>query len=312
MKAKALAIRTETRNIPAIMVFILFCFLLVFVSCKGIAGAGEWKFTPSEQQEMNPVTRAAVSEFRATKNCSVVRLANGETHPCNMQNVNFKEFTIDLPTELPYKWNPIASYTKEENAANHTRALLDTCRLTRGVIGHSGGYPFADLSGVDFTGARVCNLKIQFSTMWDAKFIGAHLYQLDFTGANLTGADFSNATFGLREHTSYMGKLDFAEANLHNVKFNGATFIGTAYFRTADLTGADFTGVKTTRGADNLFFFEDTKLEGAIWLDGTVCQAGSTGKCLDKAGVDKIKEFIDKTKKKPVAKTSGKKKKNKK
>jgi len=312
MKAKALAIHTERRSNTAIMVFILFCFLLIFTLCRGVAGAGEWKFTPSEQQGMNPVTQAAVSEFSTTKNCSMIRLANGETHPCNMQNVNFKEFKIDLPTELPYKWSPLPMYTKEENEANHTRALLETCRLTRGAIGHGGGYPFADLSGVDFTGAKVCNLKIQFSPMWEAKFVRAHLYQLDFTGANLTGADFSNATFGLRQHTSYMGKLNFEEANLHNVKFNGATFIGTAYFRSTDLTGADFTGVKTTRGADNLFFFEDTKLEGAIWLDGTVCQAGSTGKCLDKTGVDKIKQFIDKTKKTSTAKTSGKKKKNKK
>jgi len=63
--------------------------------------------------------------------------------------------------------------------------------------------------------------------------------QIDFTEADLEGADFTGAD--LRP------KAIFREANLRNAKFVGATF-GEVDFTDADIEGADFTDVALTPG----------------------------------------------------------------
>ena len=63
--------------------------------------------------------------------------------------------------------------------------------------------------------------------------------QIDFTEADLEGADFTGAD--LRP------KAIFRKANLKNAKFVGATF-GEVDFTDADIEGADFTDVALTPG----------------------------------------------------------------
>ena len=58
-------------------------------------------------------------------------------------------------------------------------------------------------------------------------------------------------------------RLDLRGANLNGAKLAYATFRETTLYA-ADLTGADLRG---------------TVFDGAIWIDGSVCQAGSVGEC---------------------------------
>lgn len=68
------------------------------------------------------------------------------------------------------------------------------------------------------------------------------LYKANFYGANLTG-------------------FDFAGSNLILANFQNATLYGVN-FANANLTGANFTG--------------------ALWIDGSICQKGSYGRCIKK------------------------------
>ena len=67
----------------------------------------------------------------------------------------------------------------------------------------------------------------------------------DFYGANFNGANLNNA-------------------NLKGANLAYATLRKASLFK-ADLTDADLRG---------------TDFEGALWIDGTICQKGSIGKCI--------------------------------
>ena len=69
----------------------------------------------------------------------------------------------------------------------------------------------------------------------------------DFYKANLDRMDLTNA--------------DLSGSNLKRAKFRQATLYG------ANLSGTNMMG---------------TDFEGAMWIDGTICQKGSIGKCVRK------------------------------
>ncbi len=64
-------------------------------------------------------------------------------------------------------------------------------------------------------------------------------------------------------------KANFYGADLTNVDFTGSNLI-LANFQKATLYKANFTNTSIT-GAN---------FEGALWIDGTICQKGSYGKCI--------------------------------
>lgn len=71
------------------------------------------------------------------------------------------------------------------------------------------------------------------------------------------GCDFYRANFN---------RLDLREVNLKGANLAYATFREATLFG-ADLTGADLRG---------------TVFDGAVWIDGTICQTGSVGACVQK------------------------------
>ncbi len=62
-------------------------------------------------------------------------------------------------------------------------------------------------------------------------------------------------------------RIDLTEVNLRGANLAYATFREATLYK-ADLTGADLRG---------------TVFDGAIWVDGTMCQSGSVGMCRRKA-----------------------------
>ena len=61
-------------------------------------------------------------------------------------------------------------------------------------------YVGANLDGADFTNAKLGRITFEFAKLNNAVFRGADLTRADFTGAYLTGADFTGAKF---DHTTF-------------------------------------------------------------------------------------------------------------
>ncbi len=347
MKTKAIAVEMEKWNTTAIMIFVLVATHLFLGLWRGVACAAEWKFTPASQEQtaqaaqattgdagttvqgtdddaqpLDPVVRAAVRQLETSKNCKWVEI-NGKTYPCHMRDGNLRNLRIDLPTVMRFPFQESPYKTKDENAYGLMHHRLSECALDLGHLS-APETPISrkpNISGADLTGARVCNFDHYYGTARGAKFVNAHISQSTFSHADLSGADFTGAEFGILMSAEVMGlsrdigQHKFDGADLTRAKFKGATIYGVMDLAGAKLEGADFTGVKRFRpGLDNFFFGPTQNLYGMVWFDGTVCQAGSFGKCLSPSGVDKFAEEIQKGRaaaSKP-ANTSTKKKKGKK
>ncbi len=78
-------------------------------------------------------------------------------------------------------------------------------------------------------------------------FINKKCHKCDLYRANFSGADLTNA--------------DFTGSNLILANFQKATLLNVV-FKNATLTGANFSG--------------------AMWIDGSICQQGSYGRCIKK------------------------------
>ena len=78
-------------------------------------------------------------------------------------------------------------------------------------------------------------------------FVTRKCYRCDLYRANFSGVDLTRA--------------DFTGSNLISANFQKATLLGVV-FTNATLTGANFIG--------------------AMWIDGSICQSGSYGKCIKK------------------------------
>lgn len=81
-------------------------------------------------------------------------------------------------------------------------------------------------------------------TQFARLFVTKKCYKCDLYKANFSGSDLTD--------------FDFKGSNLILANFQNATLLGVN-FENANLTGANFTG--------------------AVWVDGSVCQSGSYGKC---------------------------------
>ncbi|MBU2511781.1 pentapeptide repeat-containing protein [bacterium] len=84
-------------------------------------------------------------------------------------------------------------------------------------------------------------------TQYARFFVTKKCYKCDLYRANFSGADLTNA--------------DFSGSNLILANFQKATLLGVNFTDTT-VTGANFTG--------------------AMWIDGSICQSGSYGKCVKK------------------------------
>lgn len=73
---------------------------------------------------------------------------------------------------------------------------------------------------------------------------------------------------GCAFYRANFNQLDLTGVNLKNAYLAYATFRKTTLYK-ADLTGADL------KGAD---------FSGALWVDGSVCQFGSVGRCIKSTG----------------------------
>lgn len=93
-------------------------------------------------------------------------------------------------------------------------------------------------NGHDYHGLTLSLCSFVGQDLTNANFNGAQLLGVMFIKTNLTGADFSNATFVDTANAAL--PTDFTMANLTNAKFIGARFPGLTYFTRATLSCADF------------------------------------------------------------------------
>ncbi|HEY3275545.1 MAG TPA: pentapeptide repeat-containing protein [Syntrophorhabdaceae bacterium] len=100
-------------------------------------------------------------------------------------------------------------------------------------------------------------------------FNQAHLDQMratqncracDLSGASLTGASLAGSDLS----GSDLSNSDLSGANLSGANLSGAS-LSQANLSAANLTGANLSG---------------TRFTGAIWPDGSRCEAGSVGECV--------------------------------
>jgi len=100
-------------------------------------------------------------------------------------------------------------------------------------------------------------------------------YSTDLTGAELNGANLTAATFSYANLSlSKLRLADLKNATLLGANLRGAD-LGGADLRGADLSYADLSGARLT-GAQ----IEGARLDNAIWVDRSVCQPGSVGRCV--------------------------------
>jgi len=112
----------------------------------------------------------------------------------------------------------------------------------------------ADLANMDMRAAHLRN-----SHLNDARLMNTILAEADIAYANLRHADLS--------YSDLSGAILFG-ANL------SAADLSNADLRNADLAYADLSNAKLG-GAE----FTGARLDNAIWIDGQICQANSSGEC---------------------------------
>lgn len=87
------------------------------------------------------------------------------------------------------------------------------------------------------------------------------------------GLSFDRTSVEQLRRTNSCQSCDLYKANLDNLNLTNANLQGAnlkrAKFRGATLYGANLTGANTM----------GTNFEGAMWIDGTICQKGSIGYC---------------------------------
>lgn len=118
----------------------------------------------------------------------------------------------------------------------------------------------AALAGTDLSGRRLTEVDFSGADLSGADLRGADLYRADLAGADLSGADLRDTV---------MARSSLAGADLSNAN------LAEAGLRHANLTDANLTEAQLSQvdwtGAD---------LSGATWVDGTVCEPGSIGRCV--------------------------------
>lgn len=108
---------------------------------------------------------------------------------------------------------------------------------------------------VDLTGAHIRNARLREAELLGARLHGADLAYTELVEANLSYADLAGADL----KGANLQRADLAYADLSD----------------ADLSYADLQGANL--GASVL---KGTRLDNAVWTDGSLCQPGSVGDCL--------------------------------
>lgn len=127
--------------------------------------------------------------------------------------------------------------------------------------------------GHDYHGLTLVKCNFSGLDLRKASFKGATLTAVVFVRANLSGADFSGATFADSGNAVFPN--DFSFADLTQASFGGARFDGLTYLTYATLTSADFSRTDVSNG--NAVFGEKLRFDATATprLDFT----GSTLNC---------------------------------
>lgn len=131
-----------------------------------------------------------------------------------------------------------------------------------------------DLSGVDLRNAQIVNSYFDGSRLQGADFSGGNLDYSSFNAADLGGARFDGASLkGAVLRGAKLERTSMTSAHLQYAILQKAV-LHAVNLENADLRNSDFQAAELSevnlRGAD---------LSGAIWTDGSRCQASSLGAC---------------------------------
>ena len=131
------------------------------------------------------------------------------------------------------------------------------------------------LNSVELGGARMNNANLSSAQLQSANLTGSDLSYANFGRADLTGANLAQATLtGTVLRNANMYQANLSGANLGYAILQG-TNLSHADLSNADLSSADLTGANI-EGAK----LDNTNFVNAIWIDRSVCGAGSVGKCV--------------------------------
>lgn len=115
-----------------------------------------------------------------------------------------------------------------------------------------------DLSRAEFNDMELANMNLKGANLKEAGFEDADLTGINFSGANLEGADFESAS-------------------IEGVDFSGA-FLYRADFDESSVEASDFSGAFLVK-AENFSPDSDTRLDNAVFVDGSLCMKDSNGSC---------------------------------
>lgn len=119
------------------------------------------------------------------------------------------------------------------------------------------------------------NCRLDAAKHPNASLAGAHMPNVQLTRAQLAQADLRNAEAPYANlamadlRSAQVSAANLMGASLRGALLNNADFSG-ANLAYADLSGAQIEGAR----------FDKAALDKAIWVDGTVCSAGSVSTCL--------------------------------
>ncbi|WP_346291398.1 pentapeptide repeat-containing protein [Sphaerothrix gracilis] len=159
-----------------------------------------------------------------------------------------------------------------------------------------------DLNGADLSGVELWKVSLKDANLRDASFVGATIYNCDFTCADLVGADFSGADIGFVDFSgAKLGGADFSDVKISFTSFENADFIRDeiliagprigvevnfinanlrwASFNSLDLSGVDFSGANL-ESSD----FQNARLTRAIFHNANL--RGTNLSHADLFGVD--------------------------
>ncbi len=128
----------------------------------------------------------------------------------------------------------------------------------------------APAPGVNWRNCRLDGLRAESADLQGARIGNAML-----RGARLSGALFN----GVDLRYADLGGADLSYAEFRNARMKGAGLRG-ADLTNADLTGADLSYANLEGARLGGAVLDQARLDNAIWIDGSVCRAGSVGRCL--------------------------------
>ena len=191
---------------------------------------------PSADKKQAPEDVTVIMEVLAARDAEQLSEESAEDYRLDLRATDLRGLSVN-EVKLPKAILDDAILSDSDNQA----VFWDTDFQGASLI--SASLVAAYFLAADFSSTNLSNASLASTTMLD---------RTDFREATLTGADFSNATFGevdiedaIRKETNLFASIDLSSASLTD-------------FRRATLTGANFANAK----------FSEVDIEGAI-LTGT-------------------------------------------